>query len=162
MRTSHGGSGAQARSVIDGLNADVVTLALAADIDEIARSTKKLPEDWQKRLPNNASPYTSTIVFVVRKGNPNGIKDWDDLAKPGVQVITPNPEDLGRRALELSRRLGLRARQMEGSRRKAQDFVPGDLQERAGARHRRPRLDHDLRAARHRRRASSPGRTRPS
>ena len=95
MRTSHGGSGRQARSVIDGLNADVVTLALAGDIDEIARFTKKLPEDWQKRLPNNASPYTSTIVFVVRKGNPNGIKDWDDLAKPGVQVITPNPKTSG-------------------------------------------------------------------
>ncbi len=95
VRTSHGGSGRQARSVIDGLNADVVTLALAGDIDEIARSTKKLPEDWQKRLPNNASPYTSTIVFVVRKGNPHGIKDWEDLAKPGVRVITPNPKTSG-------------------------------------------------------------------
>ncbi|HEY8566894.1 MAG TPA: sulfate ABC transporter substrate-binding protein [Beijerinckiaceae bacterium] len=95
IRTSHGGSGRQARSVIDGLNADVVTLALAGDIDEIARLTKKLPEDWQKRLPNNASPYTSTIVLVVRKGNPKGIKDWEDLAKPGVQVITPNPKTSG-------------------------------------------------------------------
>jgi sulfate/thiosulfate-binding protein len=95
IRTSHGGSGRQARSVIDGLNADVVTLALAGDIDEIARLTKKIPEDWQKRLPNNASPYTSTIVFVVRKGNPKGIKDWEDLAKPGVQVITPNPKTSG-------------------------------------------------------------------
>jgi sulfate adenylyltransferase subunit 1 len=95
IRTSHGGSGRQARSVIDGLNADVVTLALAGDIDQIARLTRKIPEDWQKRLPNNASPYTSTIVFVVRKGNPKGIRDWDDLAKPGVVVITPNPKTSG-------------------------------------------------------------------
>jgi sulfate/thiosulfate-binding protein len=95
IRASHGGSGRQARSVIDGLNADVVTLALAADIDEIARIGKKIPDDWQKRLPNNASPYTSTIVFVVRKGNPKNIKDWDDLAKPGIQVITPNPKTSG-------------------------------------------------------------------
>jgi sulfate/thiosulfate-binding protein len=95
VRASHGGSGRQARSVIDGLNADVVTLALAADIDEIAKLTKKIPADWQKRLPLNSSPYTSTIVFVVRKGNPKGIKDWDDLAKPGIQVITPNPKTSG-------------------------------------------------------------------
>ena len=95
VRVSHGGSGAQARSVIDGLNADVVTLALAADIDAIAQQSKKLPADWQKRLPNNSSPYTSTIVFLVRKGNPKGIRDWDDLAKPGIQVITPNPKTSG-------------------------------------------------------------------
>lgn len=95
VRTSHGGSGRQARSVIDGLGADVVTLALAGDIDEIARATGKIPQDWQKRLPSNASPYTSTIVFVVRKGNPKAVKDWDDLAKPGVQVITPNPKTSG-------------------------------------------------------------------
>ena len=95
VRTSHGGSGRQARSVIDGLAADVVTLALAGDIDEIARLTKKIPEDWQKRLPHNASPYTSTIVFIVRKGNPKGVKDWDDLAKPGVGVVTPNPKTSG-------------------------------------------------------------------
>ncbi|WP_245408732.1 sulfate ABC transporter substrate-binding protein [Variibacter gotjawalensis] len=95
IRASHGGSGRQARSVIDGLPADVVTLALAADIDEIAKLTKKLPADWQKRLPKNSSPYTSTIVFVVRKGNPKGIKDWDDLVKPGIQVITPNPKTSG-------------------------------------------------------------------
>ncbi len=95
IRASHGGSGRQARSVIDGLNADVVTLALAADIDAIAKATKKLPEDWQKRLPHNSSPYTSTIVLVVRKGNPKGIKDWEDLVKPGVQIITPNPKTSG-------------------------------------------------------------------
>jgi sulfate transport system substrate-binding protein len=95
IRQSHGGSGKQARSVIDGLEADVVTLALAYDIDEIANKGKLLPADWQKRLPNNSSPYTSTIVFLVRKGNPKGIKDWDDLVKPGVAVITPNPKTSG-------------------------------------------------------------------
>ncbi|HVY59226.1 MAG TPA: sulfate ABC transporter substrate-binding protein [Xanthobacteraceae bacterium] len=95
IRMSHGGSGAQARAVIDGLDAAVVTLALAADIDAIARATKKIPADWQKRLPNNSSPYTSTIVFVVRKGNPKGIKDWDDLARPGLQIVTPNPKTSG-------------------------------------------------------------------
>jgi len=95
IRQSHGGSGRQARSVIDGLEADVVTLALAYDIDEIARVARLLPADWQSRLPNNSSPYTSTIVFLVRKGNPKGIRDWDDLVKPGVSVITPNPKTSG-------------------------------------------------------------------
>ncbi len=95
IRTSHGGSGKQARSVIDGLEADVVTLALAGDIDAIARESKRLPENWQSRLPNNASPYTSTIVFVVRKGNPKAIKDWPDLARQGVSVMTPNPKTSG-------------------------------------------------------------------
>ena len=92
---SHGGSGKQARSVIDGLEADVVTLALAYDIDSIAKHSKLLPADWQSRLPNNSAPYTSTIVFLVRKGNPKGIKDWSDLIKPGVSVITPNPKTSG-------------------------------------------------------------------
>ena len=95
LRMSHGGSGAQARSVIDGLDAAVVTLALAPDIDAIANATKKLPADWQTRLPNNSCPYTSTIVFVVRKGNPKTIHDWDDLVKPGIQVVTPNPKTSG-------------------------------------------------------------------
>jgi sulfate/thiosulfate transport system substrate-binding protein len=95
IRTSHGGSGKQARSVIDGLEADVVTLALAGDIDAIARESRRLPANWQSRLPNNASPYTSTIVFVVRKGNPKAIKDWPDLAKAGVSVVTPNPKTSG-------------------------------------------------------------------
>ncbi len=95
IRQSHGGSGSQARAVIDGLAADVVTLALAGDIDAIAERTNKLPKDWQKRLPHNASPYTSTIVFLVRKGNPKAVKDWADLVKPGVQVITPNPKTSG-------------------------------------------------------------------
>src|SRR5256886_3345308 len=95
IRQSHGGSAKQARGVIDGLEADVVTLALAYDIDAIDEKAKLLPDDWQKRLPNNSSPYTSTIVFLVRKGNPKGIKDWDDLIKPGVSVITPNPKTSG-------------------------------------------------------------------
>jgi sulfate/thiosulfate-binding protein len=95
VKQSHGGSGRQARSVIDGLDADVVTLALAYDIDELHAKAGLIPADWQKRLPNNSSPYTSTIVFLVRKGNPKGIKDWDDLAKPGVAVITPNPKTSG-------------------------------------------------------------------
>ena len=95
VQTSNGGSGAQARAVIDGLPADVVTLALAADIDAIAAKAHLLPADWQKRLPDNSTPYTSTIVFLVRKGNPKHIKDWPDLIKPGVQVITPNPKTSG-------------------------------------------------------------------
>ncbi|MBI4978062.1 MAG: sulfate ABC transporter substrate-binding protein [Spirochaetes bacterium] len=95
IRQSHGGSGKQARTVIDGLEADVVTLALAYDIDAIGAKAKLLPENWQKRLPDNSTPYTSTIVFLVRKGNPKKIKDWDDLVKPGVSVITPNPKTSG-------------------------------------------------------------------
>jgi len=95
IQQSHGGSGKQARAVIDGLEADVVTLALAYDIDEIAARGKLLPANWQTRLPNNSAPYVSTVVFLVRKGNPKGIKDWGDLIKPGVQVITPNPKTSG-------------------------------------------------------------------
>jgi len=95
LRASHGGSGKQARAVIDGLEADVVTLALAADIDAIADKGKLLPANWQSRLPHNSAPYTSTIVFLVRKGNPKGIRDWGDLVKPGVAVITPNPKTSG-------------------------------------------------------------------
>ena len=95
IKQSHGGSGKQARSVIDGLDADVVTLALAGDIDALVKNGALLPADWQKRLPHNAAPYTSTIVLVVRQGNPKGIKDWDDLVKPGISVITPNPKTSG-------------------------------------------------------------------
>lgn len=95
IKQSHGGAGKQARAVIDGLSADVVTLALAYDIDAIAEKTNKIPTDWQKRLPYNSSPYTSTIVFLVRKDNPKNIKDWDDLVKEGVSVITPNPKTSG-------------------------------------------------------------------
>ncbi len=95
IQQSHGGSGKQARLVIDGLEADVVTLALANDINAIAEKAKLLPEDWQKRLAHNSTPYTSTIIFLVRKGNPKGIKDWDDLVRAGVSVITPNPKTSG-------------------------------------------------------------------
>ncbi|MBN1761047.1 MAG: sulfate ABC transporter substrate-binding protein [Chitinispirillaceae bacterium] len=95
LNQSHGGAGKQARAVIDGLKADVVTLALAYDIDAIAEKTGLLPANWQTRLPNNSSPYTSTIVFLVRKGNPKKIRDWDDIVKPGIEVITPNPKTSG-------------------------------------------------------------------
>ncbi len=95
VRASHGGSGKQARAVIDGLDADVVTLALAYDVDAIAQKGLIAP-NWIKRLPDNSAPYTSTIVFLVRKGNPKNIKDWNDLAKPGIEVVTPNPKTSGR------------------------------------------------------------------
>ncbi|HTG45344.1 MAG TPA: sulfate ABC transporter substrate-binding protein, partial [Verrucomicrobiae bacterium] len=95
IKQSHGGSGKQARSVLDGLDGDVVTLALAYDVDTLAEKGKLLPADWQKKLPNNSAPYTSTIVFLVRGGNPKQIKDWDDLVKPGVSVVTPNPKTSG-------------------------------------------------------------------
>ncbi|MGA4449719.1 sulfate ABC transporter substrate-binding protein [Ectopseudomonas chengduensis] len=95
IQQSHGGSGKQARAVIDGLRADVVTLALAGDIDELYKIGKLIPQNWQERLPDASTPYTSTIVFLVRKGNPKGLKDWDDLVKPGVEVITPNPKTSG-------------------------------------------------------------------
>ena len=121
IKQSHGGSGKQARSVIDGLAADVVTLALAYDIDEIA-DRGVLAKDWQKKLPQNASPYTSTIVFLVRKGNPKGIKDWDDLAKPGLKVITPNPKTSGGARWNYLAAWGY-AQKKYGSKEKAQDFV---------------------------------------
>ena len=95
IKQSHGGAGKQARAVIDGLQADVLTLALAYDIDEVSEKARLFPKNWQSRLPSNSSPYTSTIVFLVRKGNPKGIKDWDDLVRPGVSVITPNPKTSG-------------------------------------------------------------------
>ena len=95
IKQSHGGSGKQARSIIDGLDADVATLALAGDTDALQDNGQLIPADWQKRLPHNSSPYTSTIILVVREGNPKGIKDWDDLVKPGIKVITPNPKTSG-------------------------------------------------------------------
>src|SRR5438132_3199332 len=125
VKNSHGGSGKQARSVIDGLDADVVTLALAYDIDEIAERGKLIPGDWQKRLKHNSSPYTSTIVFLVRKGNPKAIKDWDDLIKPGVQVITPNPKTSGGARWNYLAAWGF-AEKKFGSADKAKQFV-GDL-----------------------------------
>lgn len=121
VKASHGGSGKQARSVIDGLEADVVTLALAYDIDEIA-DRGLLGKDWQKRLPQNASPYTSTIVFLVRKGNPKAIKDWDDLAKPGTKVITPNPKTSGGARWNYLAAWGYGKKKL-GSDDKAREFV---------------------------------------
>ena len=123
IRQSHGGSGKQARSVIDGLEADVVTLALAYDIDQIAEKGGGLPANWQSRLPNNSSPYTSTIVLLVRKGNPKGIKDWGDLAKPGVSVITPNPKTSGGARWNYLAAWAWALRQPGGNEAKAKDFV---------------------------------------
>jgi sulfate/thiosulfate-binding protein len=123
IRQSHGGSGKQARSVIDGLDGDVVTLALAYDIDEISARGGLLPADWQQRLPHNSSPYTSTIVFLVRKGNPKGIKDWDDLAKPGVSVVTPNPKTSGGARWNYLAAWGYELRRSGGDEGRARDFV---------------------------------------
>ena len=122
VKQSHGGSGKQARSVIDGLEADVVTLALAYDVDELSNIGKLIPANWQSRLKHNASPYTSTIVFLVRKGNPKGIKDWDDLVKPGVGVITPNPKTSGGARWNYLAAWGFAAKKY-GSEAKAQEFV---------------------------------------
>ncbi|MFG1266009.1 sulfate ABC transporter substrate-binding protein [Xanthobacter aminoxidans] len=122
INQSHGGSGKQARSVIDGLEADVVTLALAYDIDAIAERGY-LAKDWQKRLPDNASPYTSTIVFLVRKGNPKGIKDWDDLVKPGIKVVTPNPKTSGGARWNYLGAWGYALKKNGGDEAKAKDFV---------------------------------------
>ena len=123
IRASHGGSGAQARAVIDGLKADVVTLALAPDIDAIAAHTGRLPADWAKRLPHNSSPYTSTIVFLVRKGNPKGIRDWDDLARPGVSVVTPNPKTSGGARWNYLAAWGHGQRRFAGDEAKVRAFV---------------------------------------
>ena len=122
IQQSHGGSGKQARAVIDGLRADVVTLALAGDIDELHKLGKLIPENWQERLPQSSTPYTSTIVFLVRKGNPEGIKDWDDLVKPGVEVITPNPKTSGGARWNFLAAWAY-AQQKYGSEAKAQEFV---------------------------------------
>ncbi len=122
LRQSHGGSGKQARAVIDGLAADVVTLALAYDIDEIAQRGL-IAKNWQKRLPHNSSPYTSTIVFLVRKGNPKGIKDWNDLAKAGVSVITPNPKTSGGARWNHLAAWGYALRQPGGNDKTAQEFL---------------------------------------
>ena len=123
IRQSHGGSGKQARSVIDGLEADVVTLALAYDIDQIAEKGGMLPRDWQQRLPNNSSPYTSTIVLLVRKGNPRGIRDWGDLAKPGISVVTPNPKTSGGARWNYLAAWGWALRQPGGSDASARELV---------------------------------------
>ena len=123
VKASHGGSGKQARSVIDGIDADVVTLALAYDIDEIAEKAKVLAPDWQKKLTHNSSPYTSTYIFLVRKGNPKGIKNWDDLIKPGVGVITANPKTSGGARWGYLAAYGFALKQPGGNDAKAKDFI---------------------------------------
>jgi sulfate/thiosulfate transport system substrate-binding protein len=123
VEQSHGGSSKQARAVIDGLQADVVTLALAYDIDAISQNSGLLPADWQKRLPQNSTPYTSTIVFLVRKGNPKHIKDWDDLGKPGISVITPNPKTSGGARWNYLAAWAYALKQPGGTEQTAQDFV---------------------------------------
>jgi sulfate transport system substrate-binding protein len=123
FRQSHGGSGKQARTVIDGLAADVVTLALAADIDAIARQGKLLPLNWQSRLPHNSSPYTSTIVFLVRKGNPKAIRDWGDLIRPGIDVITPNPKTSGGARWNYLAGWAWALKQPGGTERSAEEFI---------------------------------------
>jgi sulfate transport system substrate-binding protein len=122
VKQSHGGSGKQARSVIDGLEADVVTLALAYDVDAIHENAQLLPANWETKLPQNSAPYTSTIVFLVRKGNPKNIKDWDDLVKPGVSVITPNPKTSGGARWNFLAAWAY-ANQKYGSKTKAKEFV---------------------------------------
>lgn len=122
IQQSHGGSGKQARAVIDGLRADVVTLALAGDIDPLHDIAHLIPENWQERLPQSSTPYTSTIVFLVRKGNPKGIKDWNDLIKPGVSVITPNPKTSGGARWNFLAAWAY-AKQQSGSEAQAQEFV---------------------------------------
>ncbi|MEO8062783.1 MAG: sulfate ABC transporter substrate-binding protein [Pseudomonadota bacterium] len=123
INQSHGGSGRQARSVIDGLSADVVTLALAADVDAIATQGKLLPVNWEERLPDHSAPYTSTIVFLVRKGNPKGIKDWGDLARPGVSVITPNPKTSGGARWNYLAAWAWAKKQPGGSDKTAREFI---------------------------------------
>lgn len=123
INQSHGGSGKQARSVIDGQEADVVTLALAGDIDVIAKQAKLLPDDWQAKLPDNSSPYTSTIVFVVRKGNPKGVKDWGDLVKPEIKVITPNPKTSGGAQWNYLAAWAWAAKEFGGDEAKVLDYI---------------------------------------
>lgn len=123
IQQSHGGSGSQARTVIDGNEADVVTLALAYDIDSINKNKELINKEWQKRLPNNSTPYTSTIVFLVRKGNPKNIKDWDDLVKPGIQVITPNPKTSGGARWNYLAAWGYALKKNNNDQQKAKDFV---------------------------------------
>jgi len=123
IRQSHGGSGKQARAVIDGLAADVVTLALAYDVDALCEKAALLPQDWQKRLPHNSAPYTSTIVFTVRKGNPKQIRDWDDLARPGVSVIMPNPKTSGGARWNYLAAWGYALKKWGGDEAKAREFV---------------------------------------
>ena len=151
VNQSHGGSSAQARAVADGLDADVVTMNQRPTSNSWP-SGAVVAADWRKRFPHNATPYTTTMVFLVRKGNPKGIKDWDDLVKPGVQVIVPNPKTWRQRPLHLPGGLGL-ALQKGGTEAAGAGIRDQAVQERAGARRRRPRRHHHLPAAQHRRRA---------
>lgn len=123
IEQSHGGAGKQARAVIDGLKADVVTLALAYDIDAIAHKTNLIPEDWQQSLPHNSSPYTSTIVFLVRAGNPKNVRDWSDLAKPRIEVITPNPKTSGGARWNYLAAWGYALRKSGGDEAQAREFI---------------------------------------
>jgi sulfate transport system substrate-binding protein len=123
VRQSHGGSGAQARAVIDGLDADVVTLAMQSDIDAIAKNSGKVAKDWRQRLPNNSAPYTSTMVFLVRKGNPKNLKDWGDLVKPGIQVITPNPKTSGAARWNYLAAWAYASEKFEGNADRIKEFV---------------------------------------
>lgn len=123
VKQSHGGSGKQARAVIDGLSADVVTLALSGDIDVIAQQANLLPKNWQSKFPENSAPYTSTIVFVVRKGNPKGIKDWDDLVRSGIKVITPNPKTSGGARWNYLAAWAYADRKLGGDETKVKDFI---------------------------------------
>lgn len=143
IKQSHGGSGKQARSVIDGLEADVVTLALAGDVDALFKNGQWIARDWQKRLPHNSAPYTSTIVLVVRQGNPKGIKDWDDLIKPGISVITPNPKTSGGARWNYLAAWEFAKRKF-GSEARAKDFVQALYKKRAGTGYRRTRFVHHL------------------
>ena len=171
---SHGGSGSQARAVIEGLDADVVTLALAYDVDALRRKAQLIPDGWQQRLPHNSTAYTSTIVFLVRTGNPKGIRDWEDLTKEGVEVITPNPKTSGGARwnylaawgailarelgdLEEARRIQRRRPRSSSAQAAARELRGRALRPGAGARRRRARRDQHLRAARHRRRAAGLG-----
>ena len=123
VKQSHGGSSKQARAVIDGLQADVVTLALAYDVDAIAEQAKLLPQDWQKRLPRNSAPYTSTLALLVRKGNPKRVKDWNDLIRPGISVITPNPKTSGVARWNYLAAWGYALKQNNGDQSKAKEFI---------------------------------------
>ena len=156
IKQSHGGSGKQARAVLDGLEADVVTLALAYDIDALAERGL-VAKDWEKREAYNASPYTSTIVFLVRKGNPKGIHDWNDLVKPGVAVITPNPKTSGGARWNHLAAWGYALKQPGGTPATATRLPEKAVQERAGAGLGRPRRHHHLCRTRHRRRADRVG-----
>ena len=147
INQSHGGSSKQARSVVDGLEADVVTMNQANDIDLLAERGKLIPADWAKRLPHNSAPYTSTTVFLVRKGNPKHIRDWDDLVKPGVAGRDSQSQDFRQRPLQLSRRVGLRGQERR-QRAAGKGIRHQAVQERAGARCRRARRDDHFRPAR--------------